>query len=150
MNSVERLNWNLHKWFTFLHHFVSSITDSVNYCAPSTRNSKAFDDINLLTILESAAIDFHSLTNTCAHRMLGIDHCPRIFLEDEYRFRWTPEVVEEQLEWDFMPNLRKLVNLLKSVVDLLLILLCINLLWFFKWVEVVRELQSANSIIITL
>jgi hypothetical protein len=60
--------------------------------------------------------------------MLGINNCPRIFLKNEYRFRWTPEVIEEQFKWDLISNSRKLVDLLESMVDLLLILFHINLI----------------------
>jgi hypothetical protein len=81
--------------------------------------------------------------------MLGIDHCPRIFLEDEHRFRWTPEVVEEQFERDLMSDLRKLVDLFESMIDLMLALFHVNLPWFFEWVEVMWELQPAYSVIIT-
>jgi hypothetical protein len=149
MSSVERLNWNLHKWFTFLHHFIHSTTKNINYCAPLTMNSKAFYNSDLISIIESATVNFHSLTNVCTLRMLCVDHCPRIFLEDEYRFRWTPKVIEEHFKWDLVPNLRKLVDLFESIVDLLLILFHFNLLWFFEGVEIVRELQSTYSIINT-
>jgi hypothetical protein len=148
MSSVQRLNWNLHKRFTFLHHFIHSTTYNIKYCAPLTRNSKAFYNLDLIGILESATVNFHSLTNVCTLRMLGVDHCPRIFLEDEHRFRWTPEVVEEQFERDSMSDLRKLVDLLESMINLMLVLFHFNLLWFFEWVEVVRELQPAYSVII--
>lgn len=149
MNCIQGLYGNLHQRFALLHYLVKSTTDGVNHCAPSARNSKAFDAVNFISILESAAVDFHSLPNACTHRMLGINHCPRIFLEDEHRLRWTPKVVEEQFERDLMLNLRKLIDLLESMVDLLLILFHINLLRFFEWVEVVRELQSAYSVINT-
>jgi hypothetical protein len=64
--------------------------------------------------------------------MLGVDHCPRIFLKDEHRFRRAPKVVEEQFEWDFMSNLRKFVDLFESMVDLLLVLFHNNLLRFLE------------------
>jgi hypothetical protein len=46
--------------------------------------------------------------------------------------------------------LRKFVDLFESMVDLLLVLFHNNLLRFLEWVEVMRELQSANSVISTL
>jgi hypothetical protein len=46
-------------------------------------------------------------------------------------------------------NIVQLVDLLESIIDLMLVLFHVNLLWFFEWVEVVRELQPAYSVIIT-
>ena len=83
MNSIQGLNGNLYKLFTRLHYFGNAITTVINYCAPFTRDSKTFYDINFILILESTVGNLHSLTNVCTLRMLGKDHCPRIFLEDK-------------------------------------------------------------------
>jgi hypothetical protein len=90
------------------------------------------------------------LSDICALWMLGIDHCPRVLLEDEHRLWWAPEVFKEQFKWNLMSNTRKLIDLLECIINLLLILFHINLLWFFEWVEVVRELQSTYSAIHTI
>jgi hypothetical protein len=84
VNSVKRLNRNLHQLLSTFHYFENSATNIVNNCTPSTRNSETLDAVNLIRSLESLAIDFHSLSNVYTLGMLGIDHCPRIFLEDEY------------------------------------------------------------------
>ena len=58
-------------------------------------------------------------------------------LEDEYRLGAAPEAVKKLLEWNFISNLRKFVDLLKRVIDLLLVLLNTNILRFFKGIKVV-------------
>lgn len=58
-------------------------------------------------------------------------------LEDEYRLGAAPEAVKKLLEWNFISNMRKFVDLLKRVIDLLLVLLNTNILRFFKGIKVV-------------
>ena len=58
-------------------------------------------------------------------------------LEDEYRLGAAPEAVKELLEWNFISNPRKFVDLLKRVIDLLLVLFNTNILRFFKGIKVV-------------
>lgn len=72
--------------------------------------------------------------------MLRIDDCPRVFLENENGLGAIPEIVEKVFEWNIVLNLRKFVDLMKGVVNLLMILLNINALGFFKGVEIMREL----------
>lgn len=72
--------------------------------------------------------------------MSGINDRPRVTLEDEHRLGTIPEIIEKVFEWNILPNLRKFIDLLEGIIDLLLVLININCLRFFEGVEVVREL----------
>jgi len=61
-------------------------------------------------------------------------------LEDKHRSGTIPKIVEKVFKWNIVPNLRKFVDLLKGVIDLLLIIFNIDVLRFFKGVKIMREL----------
>ena len=144
MGGVERLKRNLHDWFTFLHHLKSFTNSCIDNSAPPTRNSKAFYTLNYISILKFTFHNLYSLSYISADRMFCINDRPWVSLKYEDRFGAVPEVVKELLKWNFIYNLGKLVDLFESVINLLLVLSNIDFLWFFKGIEIMRELQPAE------
>ena len=71
--------------------------------------------------------------------MFGINDRPWVTLEDEHRPGTIPEIIEKVFEWNIVPNLRKFIDIIEGIIDLLLVLININHLRFFERVEVVRE-----------
>lgn len=71
--------------------------------------------------------------------MFGINDRPRITLEDKHRSGTIPEIIEKVFEWNIVPNLRKFIDLLEGIINLLLVLINIDCLRLFEGVEVVRE-----------
>jgi len=128
MCRVQRLNRNLHQLAPRLHHFVNFSAGLVDNSAPLSRNPKALNAFYFILVIEPALSDLHSLSDICTDRMLGIYDGPRVTLEDEYRSGAVPEVVKECFEWNILPDLRKFVGLLESVIDLLLVLFYVNCL----------------------
>jgi len=77
--------------------------------------------------------------------MLCIDDRPWVALKDEYRSGAVKKAIKELLKRNFVYDLRELVDLLKSMIDLRLILLYLNFLRFLEGIEIMWELQPAQS-----
>jgi hypothetical protein len=72
--------------------------------------------------------------------MFCIDNRPRVTLKYEHRLGKIPKTLEERPEWDIVPYLRKLVDLLEGMINFLLILLDANFLGLLKRIEIMRKL----------
>ena len=140
MYRVQRLDGYLHQLAPCLHHFVNFISSLINDGAPLPRNPKALDTLNFIFAIEATLSNQHILSYIRTYRMFRVDNSPRVALEDKHRSGTIPKIVEKVFKWNIVPNLRKFVDLLKGVIDLLLILFNIDVLRFFKGVEIMRKL----------
>jgi hypothetical protein len=70
--------------------------------------------------------------------MFCINNGPRVVLKDEHKPGTIPKIIEKVFEWNIVPNLRKFIDLIEGIINLLLVLINNNYLRFFERVEVVR------------
>lgn len=68
--------------------------------------------------------------------MLRVDNSPRVVLKDEHRSNTTPKALKKRLEWNIVSDLWKFVYFFEGTIELLLVLLGVNFLRFFKGIEV--------------
>ena len=145
MDIIQRLDGDLHKLATRFHYLINFPFGLINNGAPLSWNPKAFYALNFILALEPTLSDLHSLPNICTYRMFGVNNSPRVMLKDEHRSGTVQKAIKELLEWNIVYYLWELVDLLKSMIDLRLVLLHLNFLRFCKGIEVMRELQPAQS-----
>ncbi len=145
MNTVQRLDGNLHYFFPSLHNSMSlSSLEICNYWPRST-NSKSLDKIKYVLL----AVDLHWLSSISRNRILGINHRQSIILKNKNTPGLLPETGPHIFKWHpIVQPIRKRNDLSKSMVYSLLKQRNIDaLLLFFVRVKIRRKLKPGDSLV---